>query len=101
MYEVFKNFAKEDLEAIIKTGHLTKQKLKKMTTVCSSTEETSRRSRGFDINNVSYKTIDDLKKLYEALHGGHYGEIDDETADKFEEGTIKRQVIIAKDFRRI
>ena len=30
MYEVFQNFAKEDLEAIIKTGHLTKQTLKKI-----------------------------------------------------------------------
>ena len=26
--------------------------------------------RGFDIYNVSYYTIDDLQKLYEALYGG-------------------------------
>lgn len=41
--------------------------------------------RGFDVYNVSYNTIDDLQKLYEALYGGHYGDIDDETADKFED----------------
>ena len=29
MYEVSQNFAKEDLDTIIKTGHLTKQMLKK------------------------------------------------------------------------
>ena len=41
--------------------------------------------RGFDIYNVSYNTINDLELLYEALYGGFYGDIDDETADKFED----------------
>ena len=91
MYEVFKNFAKEDLEAIIKTGHLPEAEVEEDDERSGKpmTDQTRKDIveiiRGFDINNVSYKTIDDLKKLYEALYGGHYGEIDDETADKFED----------------